>query len=1092
MPSDAYSTAILALAPSAYYRLDETSGTVCTDSSGNGYNLTYGSSVQLGAPSLLLVDSGDKCINIATTNTSSAAYTAHGSAREPLLEPTTTYTVAFWVNIHSISDTLAYQWVVYGADTGTEMPMQCCLSPGIPPSPNDYTQIIFSMTPGGSQSAAVFSTLAPVANTTYFVVGTLSGGYLNLYINGSVDATPFYAPGTVTGYTSPYGLTIGGDAGYIGSGGNAYIDEVAIWGNTALTAAQIANLYTIGTNTSTTTTESFTASIAPTAPGISITEEEFDEGIAPTGTLAVNSSAGPTLESFTASIAPTAPGIIFTEEEFDEGIAPAGALTVSSGQIILTSLEASLNLEAPGALITGKSFTAFLGLTAPGAFITGRAFTAVLAPIGVLAKGLAQIFPAVVGPIASISRAMSLQLAGVLSTTVGNFLTSYIAGTIGEVVAGALTLSGNVSRAISRAFTASTAVGGVLSSTSTVVVGLAASITPIAATITKSIIGVLFGIVSVVGSGAKRITGILAGVIAPIISFTRVTATILSASSAPFGAISRVVNGVLTGAIALVGSLLSGFPVTLAGALGVSSSFVLITVNRLLSTVTNVSNSGFGLTIQAVVVGTLAFTGSFIKAAAKVFTGTIALFAGTIPRAILRAFSGVISLGSSVLGSLHQHFATFMATISLTSTAISKVIFSTLTAATNALAALVATVNGTVFFWFTSSTEFAGSVAKGTSTFLDPASIASLGALAKGAVRSLAGALGAIGSYTWSEIFAGGAALLSAALAPIGVVGKQTSSAFTAALAAIGILAKATQRTLGTGSAALIGAITRSINRNFSAVSNFAGFGAKQTIRQLAAFVAFFGAQAKVLSRAMAGAAALAGTVARLISALLSGLLDFSGSSTRVIARTLNAAIALASLDFLRIVLGIMLASLEIAGSISRSTWRALTAALSAVGNIALVAIGILFETFTATLATAGTIERTFTRLFPAIINALGTITRQFQLPFTAATTSLQQLGNFLAFAIHVYAQNFGATIAATGALSKTANRTLGATITSAGNMAWQNILAAFTSLVGTLRAIFVVYQAPQRHFRLSTEIIDTISLSTPIYPGAWRTSSTA
>ncbi len=39
--SASYDAAVLALSPYAYYRLDETSGTVATDSSGNGRNATY-------------------------------------------------------------------------------------------------------------------------------------------------------------------------------------------------------------------------------------------------------------------------------------------------------------------------------------------------------------------------------------------------------------------------------------------------------------------------------------------------------------------------------------------------------------------------------------------------------------------------------------------------------------------------------------------------------------------------------------------------------------------------------------------------------------------------------------------------------------------------------------------------------------------------------------------------------------------------------------------------------------------------------------------------------------------------------------------
>src|SRR5215831_14920886 len=50
----AYSSAVLADHPVAYYRLGETSGTTAVDSSGNGSNGTYVGGVALGQPGALL------------------------------------------------------------------------------------------------------------------------------------------------------------------------------------------------------------------------------------------------------------------------------------------------------------------------------------------------------------------------------------------------------------------------------------------------------------------------------------------------------------------------------------------------------------------------------------------------------------------------------------------------------------------------------------------------------------------------------------------------------------------------------------------------------------------------------------------------------------------------------------------------------------------------------------------------------------------------------------------------------------------------------------------------------------------------------
>ena len=56
-PANYYSGTILASGPLAYYRLDDASGTVATDSSGNGLNATYVGGVQLGQAGALPFDS---------------------------------------------------------------------------------------------------------------------------------------------------------------------------------------------------------------------------------------------------------------------------------------------------------------------------------------------------------------------------------------------------------------------------------------------------------------------------------------------------------------------------------------------------------------------------------------------------------------------------------------------------------------------------------------------------------------------------------------------------------------------------------------------------------------------------------------------------------------------------------------------------------------------------------------------------------------------------------------------------------------------------------------------------------------------------
>jgi hypothetical protein len=74
--ASAYSAAVLADSPLAYYRLGEASGTTMTDSSGNSRNGTYAGSPTLGAPGLV---TGDSDTAVTFNGTSQQAQVAFGS-----------------------------------------------------------------------------------------------------------------------------------------------------------------------------------------------------------------------------------------------------------------------------------------------------------------------------------------------------------------------------------------------------------------------------------------------------------------------------------------------------------------------------------------------------------------------------------------------------------------------------------------------------------------------------------------------------------------------------------------------------------------------------------------------------------------------------------------------------------------------------------------------------------------------------------------------------------------------------------------------------------------------------------------------------
>lgn len=81
---DTYSAAVLADSPSFYYRLDESSGSMMADSSGNGYNATYSSGVTYGIAGAL-AGSSDTALapngNYAGTYSSGSGLPTGSSAR---------------------------------------------------------------------------------------------------------------------------------------------------------------------------------------------------------------------------------------------------------------------------------------------------------------------------------------------------------------------------------------------------------------------------------------------------------------------------------------------------------------------------------------------------------------------------------------------------------------------------------------------------------------------------------------------------------------------------------------------------------------------------------------------------------------------------------------------------------------------------------------------------------------------------------------------------------------------------------------------------------------------------------------------------
>ncbi|MGA9272266.1 MAG: LamG-like jellyroll fold domain-containing protein [Candidatus Cybelea sp.] len=224
-----YAAVILADHPTGYYRLDDT-GAVAADGSGNGYNGSVGASVQQGVTGLI----GGSDTAMAFPGTATTA----GIVSFPeikAMEATTNVSLETWLQFAKTPKTYTVA-VAYGSDRAYA-PYDLFFSAGGTIVAQFYT------------TAGVLEVKSPTAlavNTTYHVVSTFNGTTGSLYVNGALVATGTKS-GTLTGYLPKYGPAIGDDAQLEDPAFNGTLDEVAIYANQTLTAAQVANHYNAGT-----------------------------------------------------------------------------------------------------------------------------------------------------------------------------------------------------------------------------------------------------------------------------------------------------------------------------------------------------------------------------------------------------------------------------------------------------------------------------------------------------------------------------------------------------------------------------------------------------------------------------------------------------------------------------------------------------------------------------------------------------------------------------------------------------------------------------------------------------------------------------
>jgi len=214
--SPSYKASVLADHPVAYWRLDEATGTVMADASGNGNDGTYAGAFTLGRPGALARDD-DSAVGFdpagAAMVSSSASFQVN------------TVSIEIWINKRADTEYGPYVTKNFApGDRGGTGWFQLLNN-------HHNGRLEFRVT---EDNPTLVSTKILGLNTWYYVVATYDGATAKLFIDGKLDSSIAVA---ATPKQTADPLYLGRRAD--GLFNNAVLDEIAIY-PTALSSARIA------------------------------------------------------------------------------------------------------------------------------------------------------------------------------------------------------------------------------------------------------------------------------------------------------------------------------------------------------------------------------------------------------------------------------------------------------------------------------------------------------------------------------------------------------------------------------------------------------------------------------------------------------------------------------------------------------------------------------------------------------------------------------------------------------------------------------------------------------------------------------------
>jgi hypothetical protein len=218
-------TEVAAQGPVVYYRMEEGSGTILTDSSGNGFNGKI-----IGGTSWL---AGPKGLSMSYSGSSQWDTVPHNAS----LNITSAITIALWASPARIGTQDLVKKAKHGSINGYEFTL--ATTSGSPAPNRPFVRFNQPSSGDDYRLSARFASVYPIDGTWVHYTATYDGDTIKFYINGVLD-TLKYAKVTIGTNNIP--LSIGAE--WDGNSSRIYqgrLDEVRIY-NRALNAAEVYSI----------------------------------------------------------------------------------------------------------------------------------------------------------------------------------------------------------------------------------------------------------------------------------------------------------------------------------------------------------------------------------------------------------------------------------------------------------------------------------------------------------------------------------------------------------------------------------------------------------------------------------------------------------------------------------------------------------------------------------------------------------------------------------------------------------------------------------------------------------------------------------